>query len=190
MRKGIVAGVVAVAAVVLSAALTGLDVLVEGARPELAELAVDFVDRLLMLAAVGVIAVLAMRVGGLSNETGALRRDLDHVSAAAAGWRRRSRRLLDGLSEAVDGQFRDWGLTPAEADIAGLMLKGLPLGDIAVLRRTSEATIRQQAQGIYRKSGLANRAELSAYFLEDLFTVAEGALAAAAPDATPGHKPN
>ena len=60
------------------------------------------------------------------------------------------------------------------------MLKGLPLADIAVLRRTSEATIRQQAQGVYRKSGLANRAELAAYFLEDLFDVAEATLPRAA----------
>ncbi len=53
------------------------------------------------------------------------------------------------------------------------MLKGVSLREIAVLRRTSEATIRQQAQGIYRKSGLANRSELAAHFLDDLFEAAE-----------------
>ena len=60
-------------------------------------------------------------------------------------------------------------LTPAEADIAGLLLKGVSLHDIAVLRHTSDATIRQQAQSVYRKSGLAGRRELAAYFLESLF---------------------
>ena len=64
---------------------------------------------------------------------------------------------------------------PAEADIAGLMLKGVPLGDIARLRRTSEVTIRQQAQSVYRKSGLSGRAELAAFFLESLFEDAGGA---------------
>ncbi len=53
------------------------------------------------------------------------------------------------------------------------MLKGMSSKDIALARATSEATIRQQAQGVYRKSGLSGRAELSAYFLESLFTVAE-----------------
>ena len=46
------------------------------------------------------------------------------------------------------------------------MLKGLTLRDIGRLRRTSEATIRQRAQGVCRRSGLANRAELAACFLE------------------------
>ena len=65
--------------------------------------------------------------------------------------------------------IRAWALSPAEADIAGLMLKGASLRDIARLRHTSETTIRQQAQGIYRKSGLSGRSEVAAYFLESLF---------------------
>jgi len=32
----------------------------------------------------------------------------------------------------------------------------------------SERTVRQHAVAVYRKSGLAGRAELSAFFLEDL----------------------
>jgi hypothetical protein len=40
--------------------------------------------------------------------------------------------------------------------------------EIADVRSTSEATVRQQALVIYRKSGLRNRSELSAFFLEDL----------------------
>ena len=39
---------------------------------------------------------------------------------------------------------------------------------MAGIRDTSEATIRQQALAIYRKSGLRSRSELSAFFLEDL----------------------
>jgi hypothetical protein len=51
------------------------------------------------------------------------------------------------------------------------------------LRRTAEATIRQQAQNVYRKSGLSTRSELSAYFLEDLFSLGEATVdPGAAPD--------
>jgi DNA-binding NarL/FixJ family response regulator len=48
------------------------------------------------------------------------------------------------------------------------MLKGLSHREVSEIRHTSEATVRQQALMVYRKSGLANRAELSAFFLEDL----------------------
>ena len=39
---------------------------------------------------------------------------------------------------------------------------------IANLRATSERTVRQRAKDVYRKAGLSGRAELSAFFLEDL----------------------
>lgn len=166
--------VLAAAVLLLAGGMTALDWLVDGASATWADLAVDFFDRLVLLLAVWIVATLVMRVTALDRDAERLRHEMGAVSMAARNWRQRSRRLLEGLSEAIDAQFRDWGLTPAEADIAGLMLKGVSLADIAALRRTSEATIRQQAQSVYRKSGLANRAELAAYFLEDLFTLAEG----------------
>jgi hypothetical protein len=49
-----------------------------------------------------------------------------------------------------------------------LLLKGLTHKEIAEARSTTETTIRQQALALYRKSGLRSRAELSAFFLEDL----------------------
>lgn len=52
--------------------------------------------------------------------------------------------------------------------------KGLALKDVANLRSTSERTVRQQALAIYRKAGLAGRAELSAFF-EDLLLPSEKA---------------
>jgi DNA-binding NarL/FixJ family response regulator len=54
-----------------------------------------------------------------------------------------------------------------------LMLKGLSHKEIARVRATSEATVRQQAASVYRKSGLSSRAELSAFFLEDLLAPGE-----------------
>jgi DNA-binding CsgD family transcriptional regulator len=40
--------------------------------------------------------------------------------------------------------------------------------EIADARGTAERTARQQALAVYRKAGLGGRAELSAFFLEDL----------------------
>ena len=76
--------------------------------------------------------------------------------------------LLRGLSDQIDKQFEQWGLTAAEREIALLMLKGLRHKEIANVRGTSERTVRQQALTIYRKTGLDGRADLTAFFLEDL----------------------
>ena len=67
-----------------------------------------------------------------------------------------------------------WGLTDAESDVGLLLLKGLSLQEIADLRETSERTVREQARAVYRKSSLAGRNALSAYFLEDLLPGAGG----------------
>jgi putative tricarboxylic transport membrane protein len=76
--------------------------------------------------------------------------------------------LLRGLSDQIDRQFEAWALTAAEKEIALLMLKGLRHKEIASVRGTSERTVRQQALTIYRKAGLDGRADLTAFFLEDL----------------------
>ena len=97
-----------------------------------------------------------------------LRRDLASARADALRWRTEAEDALRGLGAAIDRQFDHWNLSTAEREIALLLLKGLSLKEIASARETSERTVRQQALGIYRKSGLAGRAELSAFFLEDL----------------------
>lgn len=89
-------------------------------------------------------------------------------------WRNRSRTYLDGLSEAIDRQLSIWNLTPAEKEVAFLLLKGMSLKEIAGIRGTAEKTARVQSMSIYSKSGLAGRSELAAFFLEDLLP-AEGA---------------
>ena len=75
-------------------------------------------------------------------------------------------RVAGGI--AIARQFSAWGLTDAESDVGLLLLKGLSLQEIADLRETSERTVREQARAVYRKSSLAGRNALSAYFLEDL----------------------
>jgi DNA-binding NarL/FixJ family response regulator len=51
---------------------------------------------------------------------------------------------------------------------AFLLLKGFSLKEVAEVRGTTERTARTQSATIYTKAGLSNRAQLSAFFLEDL----------------------
>ena len=83
-------------------------------------------------------------------------------------WRSRAQKFLQGLGEEIDAQLKQWGLTPTERQTALFLLKGLSLKEIAQLNERSERTVRQHAIAVYRKSGLKGRAELSAFFLEDL----------------------
>jgi putative tricarboxylic transport membrane protein len=73
-----------------------------------------------------------------------------------------------GMNVQIEREFERWGLTCAERGVAHLTLKGLRLKDIARARNTSDRTVRQQAQAIYRKAGLDGRTDLSAYFLESV----------------------
>ena len=49
-----------------------------------------------------------------------------------------------------------------------MLLKGLSHKEIAVVRDTSERTVREQSRAVYRKSGLSGRSSFAAFFLEDL----------------------
>jgi len=94
--------------------------------------------------------------------------DLAAARLEAERFRNEARDVLRGLGEAIDRQFDRWALSPAEREVALLLLKGLSHRDVAAIRATSDATIRQQALAVYRKAGLRTRSELSAFFLEDL----------------------
>jgi DNA-binding NarL/FixJ family response regulator len=45
--------------------------------------------------------------------------------------------------------------------------------EIAEIRHVKEKSVRQQASGIYAKSGLANRYELTSHFIEDMLAPAD-----------------
>lgn len=110
------------------------------------------------------------------------RRELRHAEASRDAsrrerdeWRRRATTILRGLGEEIDTQFGRWSLTPKEREVALLLLKGFHHREAAQLLGRSERTVRQQAVSVYRKSGLGGRAELSAFFLEDLLLPSEAA---------------
>lgn len=72
------------------------------------------------------------------------------------------------FAEVVEAEFRKWRLTEAERDVAWFSIKGLSVGEIAGLRGTSVGTIKAQSNAIYRKAGVAGRAQLLSLFVEDL----------------------
>ncbi len=90
------------------------------------------------------------------------------LKVEAEQWQARSKSYLEGLSSLIDQQLTNWKLTPAEREVAFLLLKGLSIKDVAKVRGTTEKTARVQSMAIYAKAGLAGRSELSAFFLEDL----------------------
>jgi DNA-binding CsgD family transcriptional regulator len=97
-----------------------------------------------------------------------LRGHLRAASEDAARWRSEAQGALEGLGAAIERQCDRWGLTEAEREVALLLLKGLSMKEVADVRGTSERTARQQALAVYKKAGLGGRAELAAFFLEDL----------------------
>jgi DNA-binding CsgD family transcriptional regulator len=124
---------------------------------------------LLELAAFVVIgAVTVAMLRRRERRIGRLSRDLVRSRGEAERWRREAQQVLRGLGAAIDEQFERWGLTPAEREVALLLLKGLSLREVAEVRGTSERTAREQARAVYRKGELSGRSELSAFFLEDL----------------------
>ena len=96
------------------------------------------------------------------------RDSLANLRLEADKWRTRSKKYLEGLSNSIDEQLTAWNLTPAEKEVAFLLLKGMSLKEVAQLRNTTEKTARVQSMAIYSKAGLAGRSELAAFFLEDL----------------------
>jgi DNA-binding CsgD family transcriptional regulator len=94
----------------------------------------------------------------------ALRRVTREKDAAEAGLRRASGAFADLMQE----RFAGWGLTPAEKDVALFSIKGLSLSEIAMLRKTSEGTVKAQTNAIYRKAGVSGRPQLLSLFIEDL----------------------
>jgi DNA-binding CsgD family transcriptional regulator len=97
-----------------------------------------------------------------------LQRSLVERQAERDAWRERAAQSLQGLGRAVSQQFQDWELTPAEREVALLLLKGQSHKQIAFATGRSERTVRQHAIAAYHKAGVGGRAELAAFFLGDL----------------------
>jgi DNA-binding CsgD family transcriptional regulator len=150
------------------ALLVTLEIVTEGDELSPLDLLVDAISILLTIGAAVGVALLAQRIHAQHEERMALIADLALARAEGDGWRAKVRSHMAGLRAGMDRQFQDWGLTEAEREVGLLILKGLSHKEIAALRATTEATVRQQAQAIYRKANLPGKTAFSAYFLEDL----------------------
>jgi DNA-binding CsgD family transcriptional regulator len=116
-----------------------------------------YVELIEIGAAVGLI--LGVILGAL-----ALRESFRRTRRAEEGLRRASTAFMEVLEE----RFADWGLTPAERDVALFAIKGMSTQEIATLRSTSEGTVKAQTNAIYRKAGVSGRPQLLSLFIEDL----------------------
>lgn len=97
-----------------------------------------------------------------------MRHELAEHKAERDAWRASAENALAGFGRAIDEKFRAWGLTPVESEIALLLLKGHSHKEIAFQTDRSEKTVRQHAGSVYQKSKLRGRAELAAFFLDDV----------------------
>jgi DNA-binding NarL/FixJ family response regulator len=126
------------------------------------------VEAAVLAAGLGGFLWMAARLRTLASDRRELTARLDVSLQEAAKWRQEAGDLIAGLSDAIDRQLDRWGLSPAEKEVALLLLKGLSHKEIGAVRHVSEATVRQQARALYQKGGLNGRHDLAAFFLEDL----------------------
>ena len=164
-RQAAVIAVPALAFIVLSA----IDIVREEPPWDPVEIALDIAEQGALVLMVIAIVWSLQRISHIQRDQDDLRQQMARQTAKGEEWRKARAAEIGAMQQAIEREFKAWGLTTAEIDIANLLLKGASMKEIAVARETSEATIRQQSQSVYRKAGLSGRAELSAYFLDGLF---------------------
>jgi DNA-binding CsgD family transcriptional regulator len=134
----------------------------------LADFLIDGLATALLVATSVAAALVAGDLRAQRADRQALLEELEQAKADGADWRARAEDRLAEVRQAIGEQFVEWDASPAERDVGQLILRGLSHKEIARLRNTSEATVRQQAQALYRKANLPNKGALTAYFLDDV----------------------
>lgn len=109
-----------------------------------------------------------LHVSKLGNVANQRQLEIKQLREQIETWQGENQDLVQAFRARMLEQFASWNLTDAEQQIATRLLQGESLKRIAFERSTSEATVRQQASEVYRKSGLAGRNELAAWFLTRL----------------------
>jgi len=145
-----------------------LEILTEADELDILDIAADALALALTVGAATGVALLVQRMQRQHEEKMTLLADLEVARSEGEAWRQRMEMHLSGIREEMQRQFEVWQMTEAEQEIGLLMLKGLSHKQIAGLRGTSEATVRQQARSIDQKAKLPGKTAFSAYFLEDL----------------------
>lgn len=143
-------------------------------------IAIEVSETLGLASVIAIVTWLGFKHYEMRRERAALALDLVQSQAENVRWRETSRAQMEGVRNAIDARFDTWRFTPAEKEIAGLILKGCSHKQIAEMRHSSDSTVRQHAQSIYRKSGLESRSELAAYFLDAILQTTDTRAPAAA----------
>ncbi|MGX1099799.1 helix-turn-helix transcriptional regulator [Amorphus sp. MBR-141] len=110
-------------------------------------------------AAVSMALAIGVVFGGLEmRRTLERNRRAEAAASAASG----------AFAELISARFEGWGLTPAEAEVAMLALKGFDVAEIAAIRNAAAGTVRAQLTRVYAKAEVSSRAQLLSLFIEDL----------------------
>lgn len=91
--------------------------------------------------------------------------------AACSAETERMRKLKGEFDIFLHDRFHSWGLSPAEIDVALLTVRGLKITEVAAARETREGTIKSQLSMIFKKSGVANRTEFVAQFIDEFLDI-------------------
>lgn len=70
------------------------------------------------------------------------------------------------VHSVIESKFTEWGFSPSERDVAGLLVKGLSTAEIAQVRGTAEGTVKAQLNAIYRKADARSRSDLMSQILD------------------------
>lgn len=79
--------------------------------------------------------------------------------------------LRQDFDAYVKDKFTEWKLTPAEQDVALLLLRGLPSDQIASLRNVALGTIKVQSHNVMQKAGVVSRVELMSVFMDEFIDI-------------------
>jgi DNA-binding CsgD family transcriptional regulator len=162
-RQILIAGAVGAFALLL-----GLEVVREDEAVTLTELLTEAVGIALLVGCSACVALLSSRLREQEAGSFDMRDEIARIRERDTQWRAGLADHFQELGAAIQRQFAAWGCTQTEQEVGLLLLKGFSHKEIARIRGTSEATIRQQATAVYHKAELSGRAALSAYFLEEL----------------------
>jgi DNA-binding CsgD family transcriptional regulator len=93
---------------------------------------------------------------------------LTHLLQRKASLERSVNMASAQLQDIIQNHFDAWKLTASERDVAGLMIKGLSISEIASVRGSAEGTVKAHLNAIYRKSNARNRAEVLSHIMDTL----------------------
>lgn len=129
------------------------------------ELMIFGIDAHTLIEAVAILALLlGVSLGGyeLLRMTRINRRAQDALKLASGAF-----------SDLLREKFATWRLTPSEAEVALLTLKGYDGPQIADLRGSARGTVRAQLTSIYGKSGCSGRGQFVSLFIDALLDDAD-----------------